>query len=896
MNKQNTFNRNVLAASVAAASFLGGVSAAPALAQAVGEDGMVLEEVVVTGYRQSLARSLDLKRDAIGTVDAIVAEDIAKFPDLNLAESLQRIPGVAIRREAGEGRNITVRGLGPEFTRVRVNGMEGLSTGGGTDSSGGSNRDRQFDFNIFASELFSALEVRKTAEASVDEGSLGATVDLRTARPFDYDGQNVALSLQGMYNDLSEETDPRVAGVYSNTWGDGTFGALAGFAYSERNILEEGASTVRWQNAEWANCSACGSDADLQAVNNAYHPRIPRYGRLTHEQERTGINGALQWRPTDRTELILEGLYGKLEGSRQEQFLEALIRNNEDEANVAAYTLNGNTMTAATLDNAFIRVENRLDELETEFTQFTLSGSHFFTDDLRIEGLLGTSESEFDNPVQTTIIFDNVVDGYSYDYSDPDLPKLDYGFDVTDPSAYDYTEFRDRPNSVDNSYDTAALDLIWNMSDTIALKFGVNWKEYEFAVAEGRRDGSVEDVLGSSVPVTDELAGLLRGFGSGLGMPGGNDKRWVSPSIGAGAALVDLYNIDPVPREGDIRSVQEETVAYYGQVDFEIPMGDWNFRANAGLRAYDTEIDSTGILSGERVTVNNSYDDVLPAVNVALEPTETIVLRASYAQVMARPSLGALTPGGSIGVFGDPTLSFGNPELAPFEADAYDLSFEWYFADEALLSIGYFYKDIDSFVARVSEDNIPFSSLGLPCSLLDASPIEGECNTPFTVTRNDNGNGGELDGVEVIFQMPFVGAPGFLSNMGFTGNYTYVDSEVDYAAPGEAKELGPLVQTSENNWNATLYYESELWGARVSASYRDEFLIRFPDRLVNESTHIDFSAFYNINDGMQVTFEAINLGDEFFDQQHLTEDPAASRSYVYHHTGVNYLLGFRWKL
>lgn len=895
MKKQNAFNRKVLAASVATASLIGG-AAAPAFAQQVGEEEMVLEEVVVTGYRQSLAKSLDLKRDAVGTVDAIVAEDIAKFPDLNLAESLQRIPGVAIRREAGEGRNITVRGLGPEFTRVRVNGMEGLSTGGGTDSSGGSNRDRQFDFNIFASELFSALEVRKTAEASVDEGSLGATVDLRTARPFDYDGQSVALSLQGMYNDLSEESDPRIAGLYSNTWADDSFGALIGFAYTERNILEEGASTVRWQNSDWLSCSACGSAAELQQVNDSYHPRIPRYGRLTHEQERTGINGALQWRPTDRTELVLEALYGKLEGTRQEEFLEALIRNNEDEANISAYTLNGNTLTAATLDNAFIRVENRIDELETEFTQFTLSGSHYFTDDLMLKGLLGSSESEFDNPVQTTIIFDNVVDGYSYDYRDADLPRLDYGFDVTDPGAFEYTEFRDRPNSVDNSYDTAQLDLVWNLSDSIALKFGVNWKEYEFDVAEGRRDGSVDDVLGSSVPVTDELAGLLRDFGSGLGMPGGNDKRWVSPNIGAGAALVDLYNIDPVPREGDIRNVQEETLSYYGQVDFEVPVGSWNFRANAGLRAYDTETDSSGILSGESVTVNNSYDDVLPAINVAVEPIETVVLRASYAQVMARPSLGNLTPGGSIGVFGDPTLSFGNPALDPFEADAYDLSFEWYFADEALLSIGYFYKDIDSFIARISEDNVPFSSLGLPCSLLDASPIEGECDTLFTVTRNVNGNGGDLEGVEVIFQMPFAGAPGFLSNMGFSGNYTYVDSEVDYAAPGEARELGPLVQTSENNWNATLYYETERWGARVSASYRDEFLIQFPDRLVEESTHIDLSAFYNINENMQVTFEAINLDDEFFDQQHVTEDPDARRSYVYHHTGVNYLLGFRWKM
>ncbi len=895
MIKQRHFKRNVLALGVAAAS-LGAVAyTAPVLAQENPE--AALEEVVVTGYRSSLKASLDMKRDEVGVVDAIIAEDIAKFPDLNLAESLQRIPGVAIRREAGEGRNITVRGLGPQFTRVRVNGMEGLSTGGGTDSSGGTNRDRQFDFNIFASELFNSIVVRKTSEAWVDEGSLGATVDLRTARPFDYGEQAAALSAQGMYNDLAEEVDPRIAGLYSNVWLDDTLGGLIAFAYTERQILEEGASTVRWQSADWANCSACGSQADIDAVNDSYHPRIPRYGRLTHEQERLGINGALQWRPTDRTELILEGMYGTLEGTRSEEYLEALIRNEEDVMNVTDYTINNaGVMTAGTFDNTFVRIENRIDDLETEFTQFTLTGSHYITDDLRIEGMVGTSESEFTNPRQTTIIFDNFVDGYSYNYRDEELPRLDYGFDVTDPSQFVYTEFRDRPNSVDNTFDNYKLDLSWDLNEAITLKTGVSYKEYTFEVAEARRDGSVDDILGADVPVTAELASMLRGFGSGLGMPGGNDKSWVVPNIAAGAALVDLYNIEATPREGDIRSVEEETLAYYVQANFFYPIGDMELRANAGLRYYETDISSTGFLSGEQVTVDNSYDDVLPALNVSLGLTEEVTVRAAYSKVMARPDLGNLTPGGSIGVFGDPTLSFGNPALAPFEADAYDMSFEWYFMDEALFSVGMFYKDIASFVARTSEDNIPFSTLGLPCSLLDASPIEGECDTLFTVTRNTNGKGGTLEGFEIIFQMPFTGLPGLLGNTGIAANYTYVDSEVDYASPGEEKELGPLVQTSENNYNATLYYEGDKISARFSYNYRDEYLIQFPDRQVDEASQLDFSASYNWNDNLQLTFEAINLTDEFFDQNHLVGDDLVDLSYVYHHTGRNYFLGFRWKL
>lgn len=173
---------------------LSGHAAAQDATQAPAEPTVDLGTVTVTGYRASVEKALDIKRGEAGVVDAIVAEDIGKFPDLNLAESLQRIPGVVITRDAGEGRNISVRGLGPDFTRVRVNGMEALTTVGSSDQSGGTNRGRGFDFNVFASDLFTQLIVRKTAQADVEEGSLGATVDLRTACPFDYEGLTIAAS------------------------------------------------------------------------------------------------------------------------------------------------------------------------------------------------------------------------------------------------------------------------------------------------------------------------------------------------------------------------------------------------------------------------------------------------------------------------------------------------------------------------------------------------------------------------------------------------------------------------------------------------------------------------------------------------------------------------------
>ncbi len=194
-----------------------------------------VDVVVVTGYRASLESALNVKREADVMVDAINAEDIADFPDTNLAESLQRIPGISIDRDNGEGRTITVRGLGGDFTRVRINNLEALSTAGTNDTNSTAiNTTRTFDFNVFASELFNSLKVRKTASAETDEGSLGATVDLQTGRPFDYRQDRYALSIEDAFSDNGDHHNPRIAGLFSKRWADGQMGFLASAAYSEK--------------------------------------------------------------------------------------------------------------------------------------------------------------------------------------------------------------------------------------------------------------------------------------------------------------------------------------------------------------------------------------------------------------------------------------------------------------------------------------------------------------------------------------------------------------------------------------------------------------------------------------------------------------------------------------
>lgn len=480
--------------------FAGGASAqtTPASSPAPAEDQ--IEAVVVTGFRASLANALDIKRRENDLVDVIKAQDIADFPDLNLAESLQRVPGVSIDRDGGEGRTITVRGLGPDFTVVRLNGLEALATTGGKDTSGGANRGRQFDFSIFASELFNSITVRKSSSAMNEEGSLGAIIDMQASRPFDFSGPALSMGAKIGWNDLSRKSDPRFTFLASNRWetGIGEVGALISVAYAQRKTLEEGSSTGRWENPSvpfnsstafpfWSSttslagsgcpdtsatgpkspgvynpvsgpplsCSQIGqttastsapSGAAAGTANNLWHPRIPRYGRLQYDQKRLGVTGSLQWKPNDRSTLTLDALVANFTNNRDETYLEVISFSRPgaglpqtDVVNFQADS-KGN-LIKGTFDDVDARVEYRHDDLKTEFNQFTLTYDTKFGERGHFNAIYGQSRSIQSNPVQTTFSFDRYdTDGYSYDYSKNDkLPSFNYGFDPTNPANWTYS-------------------------------------------------------------------------------------------------------------------------------------------------------------------------------------------------------------------------------------------------------------------------------------------------------------------------------------------------------------------------------------------------------------------------------------------------------------------------
>jgi TonB-dependent receptor len=878
------------------------------------DEATELDQIVVT-YRASLQAALDTKRMERGQVDAIVAEDIGKFPDLNLAESLQRIPGVAITRDAGEGRNISVRGLGPDFTRVRINGMEALTTTGGTDSSGGANRGRGFDFNVFASELFNSITVRKTAQAAVEEGSLGATVDLQTARPFDFDGFTAVATAQASYNDLSEKTNPRAAALISNTWNDGTAGALLSVAYTDRSLIEQGHSTVRWDRATASGGFSPESPFD---AGSAFHPRIPRYGVLGHEQERLGITGSLQFEPSEYTRVNIDGLYAAFDATRSENFLEALSfsRSGAGKPNMilrdGEVDARGN-LVYGVFDNVDLRSESRFDELETTFQQFSANLEHEFNDEVRMNALVGWAESEFDNPVQTTITLDRIdSDNYVFDYRGNDRePLIDYGFDVTDPANWSFvnrlSEIRMRPQGVENSFQTVALDVAWDVTPGVTMKGGLLWKEYEFSSREARRASELEV---PALPDGVTLADLSRIFGSsGLRAPGGTPTRWLIPNIGAFNDLFNIYGNQGIFMLSDTvtsvrganRSVEEEDSGIWLQADFESELFGRPLLGDFGVRHIKTDQSSTGfaLVNGQQVQLNvdRDYTDTLPALNLMLEVSDDFLIRFGAAKVVARPGLGNLTPGVSVSVSGGArTVRGGDPFLDPFRAKTYDLAFEWYFAEQSLLSLALFRKDIDSFV-QTSRETRPFNTSGLPESLLagtGASPTdEFQFNIPI------NTPGGDLDGAEFSWQQPFYFLPEPFNNFGAIFNYTWVDSKIQYLTSSGANSLRTdLTGLSNNAYNATLYYDNGTFSARVSMAYRDDYLTNVPGRNGNDvegtkgTRHVDFAASYKLNQHWEFTLEGVNLTDEINDQY---VDSNGDRVNVANYTGRQFLLGARYR-
>lgn len=905
------------------------------------------DEIIVTGFRQSLQAAINLKKNSVAAVDAIVAEDIAKFPDQNLAESLQRIPGISISRDAGEGRAITVRGLSSQFTRVRVNGMETIAT---SVDGASANRDRAFDFNVFASELFSSLVVNKTAEASLDEGSLGAVVDLNTGNPLaGKAGLTAAASIVGSYNDLSGKVGPRLAGLLSWRNDAGTFGASISAAYSKTKTLELGNNTVRWAQARFdgvgtTNCftapNSGGSYVASPACDQAalaFHPRIPRYGEVAHDRERLGLTGSIQFSPTDATKLSIDALYSKFDASREEQWGEVLLRSNERSINVVNPVYDSrNNMISATLNDAWVRTEHYLRESSTEFYQIGATLNQDVTDNLRFTLMGGLSKSNADIPVETTIVFDDRdAQGYTYDYTNMRAPKLTFGTSVTDPANFQLAEIRDRPSNNTNRFKTVQLRTEFDVSDNITLKAGAVWRRYNFDLVSYTRDTAICGNGGTSLVTSTagtiacsptSLFGPTAVYGfqatpalsqlftlGNAGQPAGNTNSWLVPNLAAAAAFTGLYNRPLVNDAGNIRGVQETTKGAYFQADLKGNLGGLEYALNAGLRYVKTDQSSYGLVSGTNATVKRDYDNWLPSANLALFPAESVILRGAVAKVMTRPSLGSLTPGGSADGFNYRVTS-GNPFLEPFRATNYDLAAEWYFAPQAVLSLAWFKKDVDSFTQSASITGATFTQTGLPASVLSpSSPAAlnpSQLSQPiWTLSTTVNGTGAKLNGWEIAAQVPFSAfTEGFLKHFGVIANATFISSNATFNLQGPAIAAGGALQNvavtntlsnvSKQAYNGTVYYDDGKFSARVMLSYRGRYHegASGTGNLLEgygATTNLDASMRYKVSEWLELSIEGNNLLDTY---RYRFTDWDADRNYENNHFGRTFLIGARVKM
>lgn len=861
--------------------------------------------VVSGGIRNSLEIARQIKRSATGFQDSIVAEDIAKFPDLNLAESLQRLPGVAINREAGEGRRVSLRGLGPDFTRVQLNGMEVLgNVDSPMDSRGQRTRDRAFDFNIFASELFNRLDLYKSFQADQDEGGLAGSVGLYTARPFDYgEGNSASISSQLGTNTATGDLQPRLAAQFSHNGGD--FGALFSVAYSSRDTEEQGYNTYRWRLR-----SASGSDisnlpqAQQDAINDGEF-RWARGNRLSvweSHQDRLGITGALQWRPSEKLTVTLDLLLGKFEGDREELHLATRGSSGTvlhggttvDGVSIPGSVLNevrvnsDNEVIYADVSGANFASETRRQTTKNDFTQIVLSTEYQASDTLKIDTLIGTESSEYDLPISDKFYleaFGDVITDYS---SGGDYGMNTYGWDTTSSSNWNAHEIDLYSSFQESKIDNIKVDATLDVSRESAIKFGASYRTFTNSGFENRINNLLRSDFQSGA-VDDNPAAYIRVFDSH------DAQDWAIVDWDAAfSALGVTRAVGPVANS---YGVDEDTLAAYVQYQWDSFIGDMAFKGSAGLRYFETDVTSRGVANIGPISASDRYSDVLPALNMSLDVAKDVKLRFAASQNINRPSLSALAFNGSISEdAGEYTVRTGNPGLDPYDSTNFDLSLERYFGEVGFIGFGYFYKDISGFIGNETLTNVPFSSTGLASGLLPGltqDTLISEYRRPINYADTD------LSGFEITFQtdLDFMPVEGF----GMVSNITLVDSDLQYATPdqianGESIIL-PMNGLSDTVINTTFYYENDTWGARVSANYRSDYVSGGPtgsdedSRGFESTTYVDFSAFYQLTENLKWTFDAVNLTDE----KEVQYSDSSRRLYNTTTSGTTFFSGISYK-
>lgn len=943
-----------LGVSFAALSLAASLASLNAVAQETdaAEDEARQDVVVVTGIRGSLTDAADIKRNADGVVDAISAEDIGKFPDTNLAESLQRITGVSIDRQNGEGNQISVRGFGPSFNLVTLNGrqMPGASSPK-QENADSQLQPRSFNFSEISADSVSGVEVYKTTRVDLPTGGIGATVNVKTARPLDLAPFVAAGSVKAQMdtsNEAGDDITPEVSGIISRSWdlgNGGEFGLLFNGSFSERDSREEIVSTDGWLRNDPIANPTFGANVDTSAVDPALNPGVifsPR-NLVTdfsdHERTRTNAQIVAQYAPNDRVTATLDYTYSDYEDEIARTQTAVWFDQNlvTGVANANGTVVNP-TITSDGVNFGAFDFNGYADTVKTTNKSLGFNLDWDVTDSLSLNFDFHDSESHAQPDGQSsdflTIVSGQIGTSYTADYSTgTDVPVFSFtngaGVDPTNVSAIRPNITLARGNEMLNEIQEFNLRGSWENTTGSVLKsvdFGGGFIDYSvdttFTFDLVVYDGSFTS------PTTSNLITFIGRGDVGSEFSGGNSlppffAQYDASQLqafydGAGAARVfELFT--PVTNQ-----ISEETSSLFVNFNFEEDFNNMPMRVKAGVRYESTEvtggtlgfpparltwISSTELRAENSATeqlfaLNGEYDVFLPSLDASLEVKDDVILRGSYGRSLSRPDLNRLRPNLAITDTrpGGPYQAIqGNPGLLPYISDNFDLSAEWYYEEGSYASVSVFKKFVDNYITTgVRQGTIPSVELG--CDLTDPStpgvnppaPVNGGCGDPtaiFDISTVENGEAAEVDGIELAVQHLF-GDTGF----GVQANYTMVEGDVEFDTSSLTQTVALLGLSDSANLVA--FYENHGWSARVAYNWRDEFLfavdqLRQPGEpvFVDEYGQWDISASYDINDRFNVFFEGLNITDEIS-----TAHGRFDEQFLYaYHGGPRYTFGVRGK-
>ncbi len=846
--------------------------------------------VVVSGIRASLSSSLTTKRLQDGVVDAVSAEDAGKFPDTNIAESLQRVTGVQIQRNNGEGRYISVRGLGPEFNNVLVNGRTLTSDTGG----------REFSFDLLSSDLISKVLVYKTSQAFLPEGGIGSTVDIQTARPLSgKSGHSSVISLSHSYDDNSKQHTPGLTGMYSFANEARTFGVTGSLSYTDRASKQNKAVTDSWNYRDVAmingDLNSTGLTAADVTTRKLYMPQS--FGFQVEDETRKRVVGNLtvQYNPSPAWKLTADALYSRLD--QRNKVIAISDWNNPVQVGVQYdandqvtafqrpgadfYANNPALASEANSNDMIVKGGDRLSETKA----FGLNSKWQLAPDWKLEGDVSTSRSTSDFPDMWVVA--GMVPRKGDLLTFGSAPTVTFGENIADPNAVRAHAVSNNEITNSDKLHEGRLNLTWNRENGPfkGIDTGVAYSQRNVERTQVGSD-SWNAFSGYHVALPASLFTVTPMddfFGSGGQVPKAflrfDPQQYMAylnqPSLlgqsNDPALYSDLTKFPNGPMAIDytkpsMRGVKEKVASIFLDTRWE---GE-RWSVNAGVRVVRVKSAATGtsreLLSAVKspndttyilnwgpyktITVDNSYNSFLPSANLKLDVTKDMLLRLAASKTETRPTLSQMGVDNWYGGrYGDVQTGGGNPYLNPMQSKNLDLSYEWYLSKTNYVSAAVFYKKVSDFLeTRLVDMRIP------------------QYDEVVHDSRVRNGQTGKIKGAELAGQYAFDEAMPWLRGFGVAANYTYVDASAEREGDTAALVCG-YPGLSKQSYNGSVFFENGNFQARVSYNWRNHFSVdcgggstQPRNRAAYGQT--DASLRYNLTPTIAVYADAINLSNQ----------------------------------